>query len=74
MAESQFGVRRYEIVIRGELSDRFAAAFEDVELSRVGGNTVLVASLDQAALHSLLERVQELGLSLRSVKPAPPGP
>jgi hypothetical protein len=61
--------RRYEIVLLGELSDRFASAFGDVDLTRAGGNTVLVCLADQARLHALLERVQELGLSLLSVTP-----
>jgi hypothetical protein len=61
--------RRYEIVLRGELSDRFQSAFDDVQLRRVEGNTVLVCVLDQSHLHALLARIQELGLILLSVKP-----
>jgi hypothetical protein len=73
MGEGQPGVpRRYEIVIQGELSDRFASAFDDVALRRAGGDTVLAANLDQPALHALLERVQDLGLDVHSVRPAPP--
>jgi hypothetical protein len=63
------GARRYEILIRGELSDRFQSAFDDVQLRRVGGNTALVSVVDQAHLRGLLERIQELGLDLLSVKP-----
>jgi hypothetical protein len=61
--------RRYEIVLRGELSDRFQSAFDDVKLRRVEGNTVLVSVVDQSHLHALLARIQELGLILLSVKP-----
>jgi hypothetical protein len=60
--------RAYEIVLRGELSDRFQSAFDDVRLRRVDGNTVLVSVVDQSHLHALLERIQELGLILLSVK------
>ncbi len=63
------GTGRYEIVLRGELSDRFQAAFDHVELKRAGGNTVLLGVVDQSGLHGLLHRVQELGLTLLSVKP-----
>lgn len=66
------GERRYEIVVLGELSDRFESAFDDVHLTRVAGNTVLVGTADQARLHALLGRIQELGLSLLSVKPLSP--
>lgn len=62
--------RRYRIVIRGELSDRFEAAFDDMSLERHEGNTVLVGDIvDQAHLHGLIEQIQALGFELLSVNP-----
>jgi hypothetical protein len=61
---------RYELVIRGELSERFGLLFEGMRLERDRGMTVITgAVLDQAHLHGLIERVQELGLELVSVNP-----
>jgi hypothetical protein len=62
----------YEIVIRGEIGDRFALLFEGMRLERAAGRTVITGPvLDQAHLLGLIERVQELGLELISVNPRP---
>jgi hypothetical protein len=68
------GPTRYEIVVQGELSDRFAGAFgdvfEDVCVRRLAGKTVIAGDvIDQADLHGLLERIQDLGFDLVSVNP-----
>ena len=64
---------RYEIVVRGELSDRLRAGFGAVSLVRAGGNTTLVGEVaDQAQLHGLLSVIQELGFELVSVNPSQP--
>ena len=61
---------RYELVLRGEIGDRFALLFEGMRLERRGGLTVLTGEVvDQARLHGLIERVQDLGLELVSVNP-----
>ena len=61
---------QYELVIRGEVGDRFGAAFEGMRLERAGGTTTIAGEVrDQAQLHGLIERVQELGLELVSVNP-----
>jgi hypothetical protein len=61
---------RYELVLRGEIGDRFAPLFDGMHVARAGGRTVLTgAVLDQAHLHGLIEQVQELGLELISVNP-----
>jgi hypothetical protein len=63
----------YELVVRGELGDRFGLLFDGMRLERDRGRTVITgAVLDQAHLHGLLERVQELGLELVSVNPLAP--
>jgi hypothetical protein len=64
------GGQDYEFVLRGEIGDRFGVLFEGMHLGRVRGTTVLTgAVLDQAHLHGLIERIQELGLELVSVNP-----
>jgi hypothetical protein len=59
---------QYELVVRGEIGDRFNVVFEGMRLERDGGRTVIVGPVrDQAHLHGLIERVEELGLELVSV-------
>jgi hypothetical protein len=59
--------QRYEIVIRGELSDRFADWFDGVDLKTREGYSVLTGVLDQSQLHGIFARVQDLGIELVSV-------
>jgi hypothetical protein len=60
----------YELVLRGEIGDRFAMFFEDMQLERVEGQTHLIGEVrDQAQLLGVIERIQELGLELVSVNP-----
>ena len=61
----------YEFVLRGEIGDRFGVVFEGMRLERMHGTTVLTGPVrDQAQLHGLIERIQELGIELVSVNPA----
>ena len=65
----------YEIRIRGRVSDSFLAAFEDLTVSVNPAETVVRGStLDQAALHGLLDRIHALGLELDEVRRLPPAP
>jgi hypothetical protein len=59
----------YEIRVREHLDDRWAKRFDDLTLSHdADGATVLVGFVrDQAALHGLLVKVRDLGLTLLSV-------
>jgi hypothetical protein len=60
----------YELVVRGEIGDRFGVLFEGMRLERAGGRTVIAGPVrDQAHLHGLLLQVEELGLELVSVNP-----
>jgi hypothetical protein len=60
----------YQIVVRGELSQRFRPAFEGMALVSGDGRTVITGPVvDQAHLHGLLDRVGDLGLELISVNP-----
>lgn len=63
--------RRYRLVLQGELGEPFGFLFEGMQMERLAGTTVLTGTvIDQAHLHGLLERVQELGLELVSIGPA----
>jgi hypothetical protein len=60
--------QRYEIVIRGRLSNRFEGAFDDVTLVAHDGQTTLRAELvDQSQLYGLLNRLRDFGIELISV-------
>lgn len=59
---------RYEIRIRGTLSERLLSAFPGLTAKVRDGMTVLVGRLpDQAALYGVLERLESLGLELVAV-------
>jgi hypothetical protein len=69
----------YRIVVRGELSQRYAVAFEDMTLVADNGQTAIIGPVvDQAHLHGLLDRIRDHGLELVSVNatplPTPPTP
>lgn len=59
----------YQIRIKGELGDRWTDWFEGLRVTQVDGDTLLTGALDQAALHGLLRRVRDLGMTLVSVLP-----
>jgi hypothetical protein len=58
----------YRIVVAGELSGRFAPAFDGMAVQCGAGQTEITGMvIDQSHLHGLLDRVGELGLDLVSV-------
>ena len=65
---------RYEIRVRGVLASRWAAWFDGMSLTaEAGGITVIRGPVaDQAALHGLLARVRDVGLTLISLSELPP--
>ncbi len=64
----------YEIRLKGHLDARWGIAFEDMTITlEDNGDTLLTGPvIDQAALHGLLKKVRDLGLSLISVNQVPP--
>jgi hypothetical protein len=66
---------RYQISVRGRLTEHLGAAFAGMTLYPRPGETVLLGDIrDQAHLFGILDQVRDLGLDLISVQPAPPGP
>jgi hypothetical protein len=62
----------YRIVVRSELSDRYDVAFEGMEMETKHGYTILTGEIiDQPHLHSILDRINDLGLQLLSVQAQP---
>ena len=67
----------YQLVIRGELDERFGFLFNGMQMERTEGTTVITGLVrDQAKLMGLIEQIGELGLELLSVHQVgtnPPG-
>jgi hypothetical protein len=60
----------YRIVVGAELSQRFAMAFEEMEVRNAGGQAILTGEVvDQSHLHGILDRINALGLELVSLQP-----
>lgn len=62
---------RYAIVVKGQLSSRWSAWFDGMQIvydAEAGTTTLHGAVADQAALHGLLNRIRDLGLYLISVQ------
>ena len=64
----------YQIRIKGHLDDRWADWFGGLTITlEDNGDTLLTGSVvDQAALHGLLRKVRDLGMSLISVMSVEP--
>jgi hypothetical protein len=59
----------YQIVVRGELSERYAEAFEGMEMETKSGQTILTEEvIDDPHLHGILNRIGTMGLTLVSVR------
>ena len=59
----------YRIVVRSELGDRYAPAFEGMEMETQDGQTILIGEVkDQPHLFGILDRINGLGLELLSVQ------
>jgi hypothetical protein len=65
----------YQLRIKDHLDSRWTAWFEGLSITQdEGGDSLLTGTVvDQAALHGLLKKVRDLGLTLVSVSPLHPG-
>ena len=62
----------YRIVVRSELTDRYALAFEGMKMQTKDGDTILTGEVkDQPHLFGILARINGLGLELLSVQALP---
>jgi hypothetical protein len=59
----------YEIRLKGHLDHRWADRFEDMIFTHESDGTTILSGpvVDQAALHGLLKKVRDLGLTLISI-------
>jgi hypothetical protein len=74
MNSNQIRGRRYRLVLCGELGEPFGFLFQGMKMDRGAGTMVLTGRvIDQAHLHGLIQRTQELGLELISIEPADEG-
>ena len=63
------GPAYYQIKVKGCLGSQWSDWFEGMTIASEGGVTTLTGEVaDQAALHGLLFRMHDLGLTLISVK------
>jgi len=59
----------YRIVVRSELSDKYAVAFEGMKMETKDGEMILTGEvIDQPHLFAILDRINGLGLELVSVQ------
>jgi hypothetical protein len=59
----------YRIAVRNDIGERFALAFEGMEVEARCGQTILTGEIiDQPHLHGILDRINGLGLELVSVQ------
>jgi len=64
---------RYEVRVEGVLDGRWSEWFEGLQIHNRGGETILSGTLpDQSALHGILDKVRDLGVSVITVRRIPP--
>jgi hypothetical protein len=62
-------MQRVEIRVKGQLDEHWAEWFEGLKIAHTAeGDTILSGQVgDQAALHGLLAKLRDLGVSIHSV-------
>ena len=65
----------YQIRLKGQLDSKWTEWFEGMSITlEEDGNTLLTGPvIDQAALHGLLKKIRDLGLTLLAINPVGPG-
>ena len=64
----------YKIVVKGELTERFAGAFADMNMEAKRGQTIITGQIvDQSHLYGILNCISGLGLQLVAVQALPEG-
>lgn len=67
--KSNSSLTTYEICVKGHLDERWQRLFGDLEFFlRPDGETVMRGTIDQAALHGILNHIRDVGLTLVSVQ------
>lgn len=66
----------YRITVKGTLDDAWSAWFDGLRITHEDdGHTALVGAVpDQTALHGILAKIRDLGLTLIAVEPRPGRP
>jgi hypothetical protein len=60
---------RYEIKVKGKLGDMWSEWFDDFEINVENDKTLLSGYVaDQAALHGLINKIRDVGLTLLSIQ------
>jgi hypothetical protein len=63
---------RYEVRVEGVLDGRWSDWFQGLRIQNQGGETILTGTLpDQPALHGILDKIRDLGLSVITVRRIP---
>jgi hypothetical protein len=59
----------YTVVVTGQLGPRFAGAFEGMQVTVINGQSEITGLVaDRAQLRGLLDRIDDLGLTLVEVR------
>ena len=59
---------RYQIVVRGQLSETLLTAFPSLRACAHGSTTVLEGRLDQSGLFGAVAQIEALGLELLEIR------
>jgi hypothetical protein len=70
MSKDRRPIKKYQFVVRGCLKPHWSEWFEDMDIhNTTDGNAVISGFLsDQAAVHGIMNRIQDLGLQLLSFR------
>jgi hypothetical protein len=61
-------IGRYRIVVEGELGPRYTSAFDGLNVHPASGRTEITGPIiDRSHLQGVLDRIADLGLTLKSV-------